>query len=116
MFSFFKKQKSEPTTEEISTLASSALEEVKGKWIYFNETVHLTSDVSLSQKIALFAQPIQQLFQTRYPLLLLGSSEIFWLTVFTAILESGTHSKENVNAAIAELKSKYVRVQGNYKK
>ena len=82
---------------------------MKGKWIYFNETIHLKADVPLPQKIDLFVQPIQQFFQSKYPLLLLGLSEIFWLTVFTAILESGTHPKEEVNAAIAELKGKYAR-------
>lgn len=109
MFGFFKKRKSVPTAEELSALTASALEDVKSKWLYFNETVHLKADVPLSQKIDFFVQPIQQFFQTKYPLLLLGSSEIFWLTVFTAILESGTHPKEEVNSAIAELKSKYAR-------
>ena len=110
MFGFFKKRKSAPTADELSAQTASALEEVKGKWIYFNETIHLKADIPLSQKIDLFVQPIQQFFQSKYPLLLLGSSEIFWLTVFTAILESGTHPKEEVNAAIAELKGKYARV------
>ena len=109
MFGFFKKRKSEPPADELSAQTASALEDVKGKWIYFNETIHLKTDVPLSQKIDFFVQPIQQFFQSKYPLLLLGPSEIFWLTVFTAILESGTHPKEEVNAAIAELKEKYAR-------
>jgi hypothetical protein len=109
MFGFFKKRQSAPTAEELSALSASALEDVKSKWVYFNQTIHLKADVPLSQKIDFFAQPVQQFFETKYPLLLLGSSEIFWLTVFTAILESGTHPKEEVNSAIAELKSKYAR-------
>ena len=110
MFNLFKKRKSAPTAEELSALTVSAREDVKSKWLYYNETVHLTAGVPLSQKIDFFVQPIQQFFQIKYPLLLLGSSEIFWLTVFTAILESDTHPKEEVNSAIAELKSKYARV------
>ena len=109
MFGFFKKRKSLPTAEELSALTASAREDVKSKWLYFNKTVHLTADVPLCQKIDFFVQPIQQFFQTKYPVLLLGSSEMFWLTVFTAILESGTHPKEEVNSAIAELKNKYTR-------
>lgn len=107
MFDFFKKRQSAPTAEDLSALAASALEDVKNKWVYFNQTLQLKAEVPLSEKIDFFAQPIQHFFQTKYPLLLNGSSEIFWLTVFTAILESGTHPKEEVNSAIAELKSKY---------
>lgn len=107
MFGLFKKRQSTPTAEELSILAASALDDVKNKWVYFNQTLQLKAEVPLSAKIDFFAQPIQHFFQAKYPLLLNGSSEIFWLTVLTAILESGTHPKDEVNWAIAELKSKY---------
>jgi hypothetical protein len=107
MLGWFKKRTLAPTAEEIERLASSAFEEVKAKWIYFNQKVHLDPKVSLSQRIDLFAQPIQQLFHNKYQVLLVGSSQLFWLTIFTAILESGTHPKDEVNAATAQLKDKY---------
>ncbi len=110
MFGFFKKkQKDFPSGEEFELLMANACEEVKAKWIYFNESIALKESVPLSKKIDLFAQPIHMFFTNKYPALLLGSTEIFWLTVFTAILESGTHPKEKVNAAIEELRTKYVR-------
>lgn len=77
MFDFFKKRQSVPTAEELSALAASALEDVKNKWVYFNQTLQLKAEVLLSEKIDFFAQPIQHFFQTKYPLLLKGSSEIF---------------------------------------
>ena len=107
MFDFFKKRQSAPTAEELSMLTASALKDVKNKWVYFNQSLQLQAEVPLSEKIDFFAHPVQQFFHTKYPLLLSGSSEIFWLTVFTAILESGTHPKGEVNSAIAELKIKY---------
>lgn len=109
MFGLFKKRASVPSADDLRKLTASAHEDVKAKWIQFNETVHLKAGIPLSQRIDAFAQPLQQFFETKYPALLLASSEIFWLTIFTAILESGTHPKEEVNGAIGELKLKYAR-------
>ena len=109
MFEFFKKKPSVPSADELKQLTVAAREDVKGKWIHFHKTVHFSAEDPLSQKIDFFIQPVHQFVQNKYPVLLSGPSEIFWLTVFTAILESGTHPKETVNAAIAELKPKYVR-------
>lgn len=108
MLGLFTKRNPTPTAKDLSSQTASALEEVKGKWIYFNEVAQLQPSVPLSRKIELFLQPIQQYFQAKYPLLLAGPSEVFWLTVFTAILESGTHPKEEINAALAELRSQGV--------
>jgi len=109
MFECFKKRPPAPSADELRQLTASACEDVKAKWLHFHETVHLQAEVPLSQKIDFFVQPVHQFFENKYPVLLRGPSEIFWLTVFTAILESGTHPKEAVNAAIAELKTKYSR-------
>ncbi len=107
MFDFFKKRSSFPSSEELSRLSKSACSDVQSKWLHFNETVTLKSGITLAQKIDFFAQPLTQFFKKKYLQLLLGGSEIFWLTTFTAILESGTHAKQDVNAAIEELRSKY---------
>lgn len=109
MFGLFKKRAAVPSADDLRRLTVSAREDVKAKWVQFNETVHLKPGIPLSQRIDAFAQPIQQFFETKYPALLLGSSELFWLTIFTAILESGTHPKDEVNAAVGELRSKYAR-------
>ncbi len=104
MFGLFKKRNPVPSAEE---LHASVLQDVREKWVYFNDTIHLKADVPLSKKLDLFAQPMRQFFDAKYPFLLLGSSEIFWTTIFTAVIESGTHSKDEVNYAIAELGNKY---------
>ncbi len=109
MFGLFKKRRSVASADDLRKLTASARDDVKVKWIQFNKTVHLKEGTPLSRRIDAFAEPIQQFFETKYPALLLGSSEIFWLTIFTAVLESGTHPKSDVNAAIADLKLKYAR-------
>jgi hypothetical protein len=109
MFGLFKKKQPVPSADELKRLTALARDEVKAKWIQYHQTVHLRPEASLSEKIDFFVQPMHQFFENKYPLLLTGPSEVFWLTVFTAILESGTHPKEAVNAAIAELRPKYAR-------
>jgi oligoendopeptidase F len=107
MFEIFKRKTKRLTAEDLTRLSETACAEVQAKWIQFNETIHLKEDESLAQKIDLFAQPISQFFQTKYPQLLAGGSEIFWLTLFTAVQESGTHSSDQVNAAVATLQGIY---------
>lgn len=109
MFGLFKKRDAAPSAEELKRQTGAAREDVKNKWVHFNQTVHLKADVPLSQKVDFFIKPIHQFFQSKYPVLLQGPTEIFWLTVFTAILESGTHPKDEVNAAIEQLRSKYAQ-------
>jgi hypothetical protein len=109
MFSLFKKRSPLPSAEELGRLAASAADETREKWLYFHKTVHLKAEVPLAEKIDFFSQPLSQFFQDKYPQLLLGGSEMFWLTVFTAVLESGTHPKEEANAAIAQLQAKHGR-------
>ncbi len=108
MFGFFKKRSAAPpTTDELRQLSLAALDEVKAKWLHFDATVHLVEGAPLAEKIDVFAAPLAQLFQSKYPALLLGGSKMFWLTIFTAILESGTHPKDTVNEAIEVLRAKY---------
>lgn len=106
MFEFFKRKISKPKISELEQMSASACVEVKEKWIYFHSSLHFKDSVALSEKINSFAQPVQEFFHSKYPALLIGSTEMFWLILFTAILESGTHHKDEVNAAIAELQQK----------
>lgn len=100
MFGFFnKKQQELPSAEELERLTAAATEEVKAKWIYFNKTVNFKENVPLSVKIAAFAQPIQEFLQNNYPMLIIVPTN-FWSIVSISIHESGTHSKESVNAAL----------------
>jgi hypothetical protein len=93
--------------DELRAMTASALTDVKSKWIQFDSTIKLKADVPLSVKMDTFVQPITLFIEKRYPALMHGPPELFWLTIFTAILESGTHAKDEVNAAIGELKKKY---------
>jgi hypothetical protein len=107
MIGLFKKRKTFPTADELRGQMARATEDIKAKWIGFHSTMHFKADVPLSLKMDTFITPIQLFFEKKYPVLAAGPAETFWLTTFTAILESGTHPKEQVNAAIAELRAKY---------
>jgi hypothetical protein len=113
MFSLFKKRKVAPSPEELTAIlrqqSGAACEDFKVKWIAFNSAVHFKAEVPLSAKIDAFASPVHQYYESKYPVLASGTAEMFWLALFTAILESGTHPKEAVNTAIAELRKKHAR-------
>lgn len=106
MFGFLKKRSKLPNATELSSQSEEALRHVKEKWIYFHNAIHLRDDAPLSIKIEMFSRPLVTFFQQQYPQLLLGGSQIFWMTIFTAVLESRTHSAEQVNAAVSQLKEK----------
>ena len=112
MFEFFKKRLSASPTNDLEKSVSLALEDVKQKWLQFHEAVHLKEDVTLATKIDIFSQPIQQFIQNNYPVISKGPTEVFWLIVLTAILESGTHPTEEVNSAITALQAKYAKSSG----
>lgn len=107
MFGFLKKRHKNPSADDLSRLSEMACDEVREKWLYFNKVLQFKADVSLAEQIDIFSKPLSEFFQQKYPALLLGGSEIFWLSTFTAILESGTHPKDEVNAAVAQLQQKY---------
>ncbi len=107
MFGFFKSQKTSQT-EDLPSLLKAAIEEVKHKWIHFDQTIHLKPEFRLANKIEMFADPVQSFLQSKYPMLLLEKpGKVIWLTIFTAIAESKTYPQELVNEAVAELTIKY---------
>jgi hypothetical protein len=93
--------------DELSAMATAAMTDVKAKWIQFNSTIHLKAGIPLAVKMESFAEPTAAFIGKKYPVLMSGPAEMFWLMIFTAVLETGTHAKDEVNAAIGELKRKF---------
>jgi hypothetical protein len=112
MFEFFKKRQLAKAAREIDEQFKGAALGIGARWTEFVASVHFKSDVSLSQKIDSFAGPMHEWVAAKYPLVTVGPPGAYWLLVFTAILESHTHSRDEVNAAVAELKSKYASPTG----
>src|ERR1700691_1870968 len=107
MFAWLKKKApAESGIDQLRALGAEATETIKAKWVQFHNTVHLKADVPLVHKIEIFIGPIHEFYKRKYPVLAEGPAEVFWLTAFTAILESGTHPKTAINAAIEQLRSK----------
>jgi hypothetical protein len=113
MFSLFKRRKVAPSPKDFTAIikqqSNAACEDFKVKWIAFNNAVHFKDEVPLSARIDAFASPVHQFYESKYPVLASGTAEVFWLALFTAILESGTHPKDAVNAAIVDLRKKFAR-------
>lgn len=100
-------KRNEISAGQSQALIAEIIEEVKSRWLYFRDNIHLNSDVSLAKEIDIFVVPIKEFIGDKYPELLNGPSDAFWLSIFMAILDSGTHSKDEVNTAIADLQKKY---------
>ena len=109
MFSFLKRLQPEPTVDELRAIRDAAQREVEEKWLYFCKTLHFNTDVPLANRIQAFASPVREFISNKYPTLLQGPGQLFWLIIFNAVLASGTHSAEEVNAAVAELRKQFVK-------
>lgn len=105
MFNFSNRHRQHLMADDMMVMAYRAAEEVKQKWLTFDDdTLPFKEGVSLSKKIDLFIEPVLGFFEERYPVLLLGGGRVFWFTIATAILDSGTHSKKEVNEAFEGLR------------
>jgi hypothetical protein len=111
MFGFFKKKK-----ENIKPVISSALLEehmnaaidsLQNKCIYFNQELPFKKEVPLEKIIESFVFPAREYVVLAYPEFSDAPNHLIWTMVFTAVLESKTHSKEVVNIATSELEEKY---------
>lgn len=105
------KVKPSPQAADVADQMKASLvectEQIRVKWIGFNDTLKFKDGVPLAGVIEMFAIPVSQFVENNYPLLLAGGGKMFWMMLFTAILESGTHPKNEVNAAIAVLEKKF---------
>lgn len=100
IFDLFRSK--EKAADEMSQQADQCAEEIKNKWISYNNTLTFKSDVPLSKIIETFITPCGEFMRNKYPNLA-KSAELSSLIVMTSILESGTHSKDEVNKAIQEV-------------
>ena len=106
MFRFFKKKRELSKTEE---LLNMAVEDIRDRWINYTQSKRFKNDVTLSENIDNFVQPLTKFFKNRYLDLYQYDSSIFWYTVSTAILNSKTHPKHDVDSAINEVNAKYAK-------
>jgi hypothetical protein len=109
MFKFLKNRRAATSAAEIERQFKDAEHDIGAKWVDFLAKVHFNSEVTLSERIDSFAVPVFNWVTAKYPLVAIGpaGAGACWLLIFTAIRDSRTHSPDVLNAAIAELKSKY---------
>ena len=102
---FWKKREKKSVTMEAEV--DEIIRSLGSKWSMFLEAVAFKDEVPLSEQIELFASPAIAGILSAYPPAKEASNQTLWMMVFTAILESDTHPKDEVNRAIAELERKY---------
>ena len=102
MFEFLQKDVQNRTAEGMLAVAHIAREEIQEKWLSFNDGMPDDKGASLSEKMGLFYPSITNLFDEKYPILVLSGQDVLMPTVTRAIYASGTHPREQVDAAIAQ--------------
>ena len=107
IFGLFKKRTPFPSTEQLVVMSNAAIDDLKQKWIHFCQTIPCRDEVSLAERIDMFAIPAYEFMQLKYPFVMQGGAKAFWLSVFTAVKESGTHPTEQVTEGVSELNQKY---------
>jgi hypothetical protein len=111
MFGWFRKRARTEAeiADDLMRQTIACTDALKVKWIDFNGTLAFKDTVSLNEIIELSADPASTFVEQNYPLLMSStrSGTHFWMTIFTAVLESQTHPKDQVNAAIEELRKTY---------
>ena len=63
MFRIFKKKRKLSKNEE---LLNMAIEDIQDRWINYTQSVRFKNDVTLSENIDSFAQPLAEFFKKRY--------------------------------------------------
>jgi hypothetical protein len=94
---------------QLNRMVSSACRDVAKDWVRFHRNPAVRDAMPLEERLERFVEYVQHLLDRKYPLLSPGSNGIFWLTTLTAIIESGTHPKADISAAIAALQARYER-------
>ena len=108
MFGLFKHRKSTPpSSDELKRNMDLATDVLRGKWTAFHQQLKFKSDVPLSEIIEIFIVPAREYVVKTYNEFATAPNQIVWMMVFNAVMESGTHSKEVVNEAVAQLEAKY---------
>lgn len=108
MFGLFKRRKPPPTSsDELEKKMDLATDALRAKWMAFHQQLKFKSDVPLSEIIEIFIVPAKEYVVTTYPEFSTAPNQMMWMLVFSAVLESGTHPKEVVNEAVAQLEAKY---------
>lgn len=104
MFEFLKKDVQSRTAEGMLAVLHIAREEIQEKWLSFNDGLTDDKETSLSEKMGLFYASMAKLFDEKYPILLLGDHDVLLPAVARAIYASGTHARNQIDAAIAQFR------------
>ncbi len=108
MFGIFERRsETPPSGDELKAKMDIATDALRGKWTDFHQQLKFKGDVHLSEIIEIFIVPAREYVISTYPEFSAAPNQMLWMMVFSAVMESGTHSKEVVNEAVAQLEAKY---------
>ena len=105
----WQRRRTTPPAADLASKASATVIELKDRWIVFVSSVHFRDDVTLADRIEVFAAPAREYISRYHPAIFDAPAGVFWMTILTAVIESKTHTPEEVNKAKDELALRYGR-------
>ena len=110
MFGLFKnRSQAKALDAELRAQMESATNNLGQKWLQFHEELKFKDDVPLSEIIEIFLSPAREFVLKKYPGFSNAPNSVIWMMVFSAVMKSETHSKDEVNEAVSILESKYAK-------
>ena len=104
---WFRRKPEADVADLLKQQSAECTRKITEKWVNYVNVLKFKSEVSLSEQIETFALPVRKFVENHYPLLATAPPNVFWMMIFVAVLESDTHSSEQVNEAVAQLEKKY---------
>jgi hypothetical protein len=106
---FWRKHKSreKEIADQLTTETAKIVEVLKLKWVEFQKLVPLRSDLPLSDRIEAFIVPARVGILKHYPTMRTAPAGLIWEMVFVAVIESKTHTPDEISDARALLAAKY---------
>ena len=92
--------KRQPEAEKFLALMPRLVEVVSDKWLYFSNTLVFKEDIPLKDKIAAFSVPTMEGMSENVKGLKSSPDAALFLVIALGILKSGTHTKEEIEAAL----------------
>jgi len=104
-----KPEQSTPTARELSRAVGEACDALREEWVRFDHTLRLGEHEPLERKLDLFVHAARSHVARDCPLLVPGSSAMFFLATFAAVMASGTHPRAELSEAVRRVQMRYLK-------
>ena len=92
---------------DLKAHVQAAANDIRERWQAYVAAVHFGADVPLSVRIESFVTPAREYLRQNHPRVDQAPAGTFWTVLVLAVLNSRTHTAEEVNCAIEEIRLRF---------